>query len=322
MKVASFNIQKFGRSKISDPDVLNVLIRIVSRYDIIVILEVVDASGDSVKTFLEALNKANRKHHYTLQISSRLGRSRYKEQFMFLYRDDLVDLVGSYQYADKQPGDEDAFEREPYIVRFKCLNTVLKDLVMIPVHTKPEDSEKELDEMYDVFLHIKDKWKTDNVMILGDFNADGSYVSKKDMKEIRIRSDKNFHWLISDDVDTTVNKGNDNTYDRIVVYGQDMMEAVVPNSAKPFNFQAAYGLSTEQALKVSDHYPVEVELKRSAVTQESSGKVNTVDETQLLDTKEWREDLQELKRGNLLLEREKLNLEIKMLGLKMAKLEH
>lgn len=55
-----------------------------------------------------------------------------------------------------------------------------------------------------------------NVMILGDFNADGSYVSKKDMKEIRIRSDKNFHWLISDDVDTTVNKGNDNTYDRWV----------------------------------------------------------------------------------------------------------
>lgn len=49
--------------------------------------------------------------------------------------------------------------------------------------------------------------------------------------------------------------------------------------------------------------------------------MNTVDETQLLDTKEWREDLQELKRGNLLLEREKLNLEIKMLGLKMGKLE-
>lgn len=53
-----------------------------------------------------------------------------------------------------------------------------------------------------------------NVMILGDFNADGSYLSKKGMKAIRIRSDKNFHWLIKDDVDTTANTGNDNTYDR------------------------------------------------------------------------------------------------------------
>ncbi|XP_024270354.2 deoxyribonuclease gamma isoform X1 [Oncorhynchus tshawytscha] len=214
--------------------------------------------------------RANKKQHYTLQISSRLGRDRYKEQFMFLYRDDLVDLVGSWQYEDNQVGDVDAFAREPYILRFKCLNTVLEDLVLIPVHTKPDDSMKELDELYDVFLEVTKKWKTDNVMILGDFNADGSYLSKKGMKAIRIRSDKNFHWLIEDDVDTTANTGNDNTYDRIVIYGDDMLDAVVPNSAKPFNFQIEYGLSEEDALKVSDHYPVEVELKRKTPTEQSS----------------------------------------------------
>lgn len=43
-----------------------------------------------------------------------------------------------------------------------CVSTsVLKDLVMIPVHTKPEDSEKELDELYDVFLNVTQKWATD-----------------------------------------------------------------------------------------------------------------------------------------------------------------
>lgn len=57
---------------------------------------------------------------------------------------------------------------------------------------------------------------TQNIMIMGDFNADGSYVSKKGMKAIRIKSDKNFHWLISDDVDTTTRLKNDNTYDRFV----------------------------------------------------------------------------------------------------------
>ena len=38
---------------------------------------------------------------------------------------------------------------------------VLKDLVLIPVHTKPEDSVKELDELYDVVKVVKRKWKTD-----------------------------------------------------------------------------------------------------------------------------------------------------------------
>lgn len=51
-------------------------------------------------------------------------------------------------------------------------------------------------------------------MILGDFNADGAYVSKKKMKAIRIRTDPDFHWLIGDDVDTTVIQSNDHTYDR------------------------------------------------------------------------------------------------------------
>ncbi|KAJ7999301.1 hypothetical protein DPEC_G00192960 [Dallia pectoralis] len=261
MKIASFNIQKFGKQKLSDPQILAILVKIVSRYDVLVVLEVVDVNGAVVNKFLEELNKANKEHRYTMKVSGRLGRDTYKEQYMFLYRENMVELVTSWQYEDKQPGDEDAFAREPYILRFKCLNTVLEDIVMIPVHTKPKDSVKELDELYDVFLEVKKKWKTDNIMILGDFNADGSYVSAKKMKTIRIRSDKDFHWLISDDVDTTANNGNDNTYDRIVVYGDDMSAAVVPNSAKPFNFQKEYGLSDTDTLKVSDHYPVEVELK-------------------------------------------------------------
>ncbi|XP_036387467.1 deoxyribonuclease gamma-like [Megalops cyprinoides] len=261
MKVASFNVQKFGPHKVSDKDVLSSLIKIVSRYGIILILEVVDIKGKAMTTFLKELNKANPKNPYTMQISSRLGRNSYKEQFMFLYREDLVKLKDTYQYEDNQAGDEDAFAREPYILRFTCVNTALKDLVLIPVHTKPEDSEKELDELYDVFEAVREKWKTDDIMILGDFNADGAYVSRKKMKKIRIRSDKNFHWLIGDDVDTTANTTNDHTYDRIVVYGDDMLEAIVPNSAQPFDFHKAFGLTEEMALKISDHYPVEVELR-------------------------------------------------------------
>ncbi|XP_023657012.1 deoxyribonuclease gamma-like [Paramormyrops kingsleyae] len=261
MKVASFNVQRFGENKVADKNTLSTLIKIVSRYDIIVILEVVDTKGKAMKTFLEELNKANPAKPYTMKVSMRLGRKTYKEQYMFLYRESMVKVIDTYQYEDNQVGDEDAFAREPYILRFSCLKTKLKDLVLIPVHTKPEDTFKELDELYDVTMVVREKWKTDNIMILGDFNADGAYLSKGKMKKIRIRSDVNFNWLIGDDVDTTANTGNDNTYDRIVVYGKKMLDSIVPNSAMPFNFQEAFRLTAETALDVSDHYPVEVELK-------------------------------------------------------------
>ncbi|KAJ0036678.1 hypothetical protein NQD34_005355 [Periophthalmus magnuspinnatus] len=312
MKIAAFNVQKFGISKVSKPDVLSTLVKIVSRYDIILILEVVDVSGDSVKVFLKELNRVCTAHPYTIQLSARLGRTRYKEQFLFLYREDVVTLIDSYQYEDNQANDVDAFAREPYILHFKPHDTVLKDLVLIPVHTTPRDSENELDELYDVFLAVKNKWKTDNIMILGDFNADGAYVSKKEMKDIRIRSDKNFHWLIRDDVDTTASASTDHTYDRIVVYGNDMLAAIVPNSAKPFNFHKVYRMTEEMALDVSDHYPVEVELRSLTWSQETKQKSDS-------DTDVLQKEVLQLQKENLLLEREKLQLQICLLKQRLAK---
>ncbi|KAK9514817.1 hypothetical protein VZT92_025504 [Zoarces viviparus] len=321
MKIASFNVQRFGLTKVSDPDVLSALVKIVSRYDIVVILEVVDVSGASVKTFLEELNKVNTTHHYALQLSARLGRNRYKEQFLFLYRDDVVDLIDCYQYEDNQVNDVDAFVREPYILHFKPRNTVLKNIVLIPVHSTPRDTERELDELYEVFLVVKDKWKTDNIMILGDFKADGAHVSREEMKGIRIRSDKNFHWLIGDDVDTTSNTSNDHSYDRIVVYGEDMLAALVPNSAKPFNFHKELSMTEEMALRVSDHYPIEVELRKAP----PFWVMKDLQRCDVLDTRRASDILQadvlELQKENLLLEREKLQLQICMLKQRLAKLQ-
>uniref|UniRef100_A0A673MNW9 Deoxyribonuclease 1 like 4, tandem duplicate 1 n=1 Tax=Sinocyclocheilus rhinocerous TaxID=307959 RepID=A0A673MNW9_9TELE len=175
MKVTTFNIQKFGKSKLSDLFVLKTLIKV----SIIVILEVVDSSGDSVDNFPEELNKFNKTHYYTLEI-------------------------------------------------------MLEDLVLMPVHTKPEDSVKELDELYDVFQNVKMKWKTD-------------------VKHY------NFHWLITDDVDTiTIILINVTCSCTGSWYIDDMLKGVVLN---------LFFLNTD-LLSNTDHYPVEVELKKKLLKRQ------------------------------------------------------
>lgn len=57
-----------------------------------------------------------------------------------------------------------------------------------------------------------------NVIILGDFRGN---TRSEQMTGVRIRSDRNFHWLISDDVDTTAKTSNEHTYDRHV-YSRDL----------------------------------------------------------------------------------------------------
>ncbi|XP_022069566.2 deoxyribonuclease-1-like [Acanthochromis polyacanthus] len=262
MKVAAFNAKNLGQKKVTDKTVVHYLTKIMSRYSVVVILEVMDKSGEAMEKLLQELNSAgnNRQHPYSMIASRQLGRDTYKEQFVCFYREEDLKLKACHQYEDNQAGDEDAFAREPFILHFSCPTAAVKNLVLIPVHTKPDDSEKELDELHDVVKAVRRKWKTDNIMILGDFNADGRYLSKKKKRDIRINSAP-YHWLIEDEVDTTSSNLNDNTYDRIVVYGQTMLDTIVPGSAKSFNFQTEFKLSDEETLSISDHYPVEVELK-------------------------------------------------------------
>ncbi|XP_004691876.1 PREDICTED: deoxyribonuclease-1-like 2 [Condylura cristata] len=133
-------------------------------------------------------------------------------------------------------------------------------LVLVPLHAAPHQAVAEIDALYDVYLDVIDKWGTDDMLFLGDFNADCSYVRAHDWPAIRLRSSELFKWLIPDGADTTV--GNSHcAYDRIVACGARLRRSLKPQSAAVHDFQEELGLDRAQALAISDHFPVEVTLK-------------------------------------------------------------
>lgn len=71
--IASFNIQIFGQSKISNPEIMNILARIIKRYDVVAIQEIRSEEQDVVPTLLSYVNDGNIKYDYV--ISERLGRT-------------------------------------------------------------------------------------------------------------------------------------------------------------------------------------------------------------------------------------------------------
>nr|XP_006130951.1 deoxyribonuclease gamma [Pelodiscus sinensis] len=260
IKICSFNVRSFGEAKRAKPEVLDVIIKVISRCDIMLLMEIKDNSNKICPLLIEKLNgQFQEKYNYV--ISERLGRKSYKEQYAFIYRSNVVSVKQTYQYPDTQPGDVDAFSREPFVVWFQSSKTVVKEFVIIPQHTTPETAVREIDELYDVYLDVKQRWKSENFIFMGDFNAACGYVPKKHWKNIRLRTHTEFVWLIGDKKDTTVRNSTNCAYDRIVIHGEKLISAVVPNSADIFDFQNAFGMTEEQALEVSDHFPVEFELK-------------------------------------------------------------
>ncbi|NXG84449.1 DNSL2 protein, partial [Stercorarius parasiticus] len=254
LSVGAFNIQAFGDTKMSDEGVVGIIVSILRRYDVVLVQEVRDSDLSAVTQLMEQLNSVSTSP-YDYEISGPLGRDNYKEMYLFIYRTDIVSVVDTYQYEDPQ----DVFSREPFILRVSAPRTKVEEFVLVPLHSAPHDAVAEIDALYDVYLAIINKWGTDNIMFLGDFNADCAYVQPSDWSSIRLHTSEVFKWLIPDGTDTTVGK-SDCAYDRIVVCGAKLKRSIVPNSAAIYNFQRAFQLEQEEALAVSDHYPVEVKL--------------------------------------------------------------
>ncbi|KAM9592874.1 deoxyribonuclease gamma [Trichechus inunguis] len=275
LKICSFNVRSFGETKKENNNAMDVIVKVIKRCDIILLMEIKDSNNMICPTLMKQLNGNSRRGiKYNYVISSRLGRNTYKEQYAFVYREKLVSVKKSYLYHDNQNGNEDVFSREPFVIWFQSPHTAVKDFVIVPLHTTPETSVKEIDELADVYMDVKKLWNAQNFIFMGDFNAGCTYVPKKAWKNIRLRTDPGFVWLIGDQDDTTVKGSTNCAYDRIVLRGQEIINSVVPNSNSIFNFQKAYGLAEEEALDVSDHFPVEFKLQSSSAVTNSKKSVS------------------------------------------------
>ncbi|KAM4882405.1 deoxyribonuclease gamma [Thomomys bottae] len=274
LRLCSFNVRSFGESKKENGKAMDVIVKIIKRCDLILLMEIKDSSNKICPMLMEKLNGNSRRGiTYNYVISSRLGRNTYKEQYAFIYKEKLVTVKEHYLYHDYQDGDADVFSREPFVVWFQSPHTAVKDFVIVPLHSTPETSVKEIDELADVYTDVQRRWEAQNFIFMGDFNAGCSYVPRKAWKNIRLRTDPRFVWLIGDQEDTTVKKSTSCAYDRIVLRGREIVDSVVPNSNGVFDFQKSYGLSEEEALQVSDHFPVEFRLQSSRAFTNSKKSV-------------------------------------------------
>jgi len=84
---------------------------------------------------------------------------------------------------------------------------------MVGLHTKPADAVEEMEALVNVHAAVEQRWNTDNMLIVGDLNAECSYATQSELASLTLRNESLFSWLIGDEVDTTT-KSTDCAYDR------------------------------------------------------------------------------------------------------------
>jgi len=244
IRVASFNIQVFGVSKLGKPHVMEILADSVRHFDLVAIQEIRAKDQTIIPQFVEMINADGSRYDHVL--GPRLGRTSSKEQYAFVFNTDTIEVDRQWIYTISDP--QDFLHREPLVAAFRA-RAAAPDraftFTLINIHTDPDETDIELDALDDVFRTVQqDGSGEDDVILLGDLNVDEYHLGQLGRLpgiEALIRG-------------VPTNTRGNHTYDNIVFDRRFTIEYV--GRAGVFDLMQQYGLTQDEALEVSDHLPV------------------------------------------------------------------
>jgi len=242
----------------SNRTIAEILVKIFRRYDIALIQEIRDASGEAIHQLHEMINNCADCKQYGLELSDPLGRSNAKEQYGYFYRKDKVRILGTHQSQwsiQFGPRARNLWERPPFSIYFESIQDKTK-FVFSGIHVRPTEAVPEIDYLVELYPVLKAQFNEEKIMFMGDFNAGCRYVPRYRWEEIRLRTQVTYQWYISDAEDTTVAISRC-PYDRFV--GRSMHANVV--SSRVSRIDLEFNITRELARRVSDHWPIEFILK-------------------------------------------------------------
>jgi endonuclease/exonuclease/phosphatase family metal-dependent hydrolase len=242
--ICSFNIQVFGESKLAKPQAVDVLARVVRKFDIVAIQEVRAKSDDILPRFVQAVNADGSRYAHV--IGPREGRTVSTEQYTFVYDTTRIELDPTSPAVFPDPSDR--LHRPPMCARFRTRIQPAEmafSFWLVNTHTDPDLVPQELDALADVFAAMqRARPDEDDVILLGDLNAGPPQFTA--FKRI-----PGIGWAIAG---TTTNTRRTKTYDNLLFAWPATGEYLGTNGV--LDLQATFGLPLENALEVSDHNPV------------------------------------------------------------------
>ncbi|MBN72323.1 MAG: endonuclease/exonuclease/phosphatase [Gimesia sp.] len=249
IRIASFNIQVFGVSKMSKPQVPQILARIIQQFDVVAVQEIRSKDLSFLDEFLAILNSGERRYAYI--IGAPQGRTISKEQYAYFY--DTARVMVNHKWTYTVIDKYDKLHRPPYVAHFQTLSPSSENpftFTLINIHTDPDETDQELNVLDDVYRVVaNDGSQEDDVILLGDLNVDD-----QNLGELGRVGD--LMWTVSK---TPTNTRQSKQYDNIL-FSQHRSQEFTGISGV-YDFKTRFKLTAEEALLVSDHLPVWAEFQ-------------------------------------------------------------
>ncbi len=248
--IGSFNIQSFGQAKIVRPGVMERIVNVARRFDILAIQELRSKEQDVIPRFLQMLNSDGSR--YRASVGKRQGYNdrdspnRYFEQYVYVYDSEKIELTGPAYVAD---APEYVIHRSPYVAPFRTIGYPASQafsFVLMNVHVDPDDVPTEHDALTRIINGVRYRHQhEDDFILLGDLND----------------APRDFHaypWFSSQYAAipdrSATNTARTRNMDNIVFDSEATGEYL--NQAGVMDLMREFSMSSVEARTVSDHLPV------------------------------------------------------------------
>jgi deoxyribonuclease-1-like protein len=244
IKIASFNIQVFGESKLRKPEAMRTIVEVIRRFDVVAIQELRATSDELMPRFIAEINATGRRYDYL--VGPRLGRTSSKEQYVYVFDTATIECDRSSMYTAQNPGDK--IHRAPLVASFRTRNAPPQQaftFTLVNIHTDPDEVPQELAALADVIRGVRNDGRgEDDVLLLGDLNADERMLAN--LAQATGCS------LVVSGVPTNT-KGT-KTYDNLL-YARNATSEYTQQWGV-LDYVREYNLTQQQAEEVSDHRPI------------------------------------------------------------------
>ncbi|HAN98183.1 MAG TPA: endonuclease/exonuclease/phosphatase [Planctomycetaceae bacterium] len=244
IRIATFNLEQFGVSKLQDEAAMARLSQVLQQFDIVALQEITSKDPRAIEQLLAWVNRDEPR--FDIIAGPRIGRTAQQEQYAFLYDRSRVELDRSSSYVVTDP--DDLLHREPFVVWGRVLGpepSVAFTFTLVNVHVDPDLVDQELSWMADVMRGVRNDGRgEDDVILLGDFNADPNRIVRHvDVTGLQVALREG-----------TTNTRGTAAYDNIAFVQPGTVEYLGRSGV--FDFYNEFDLTMDEALDISNHLPV------------------------------------------------------------------
>lgn len=265
IKIASWNIENFGKSKATNPEIMKKIAFILKDYDIIAVQEISNVREQSdagcprnenacpgdencglIRNTLDTYLNDAYSENYEFVFSPQVKDERYlyiydPDSVEFIHADLAADPLDSLPICDLKPENTGLMVRQPYMASFQAGKF---RFILLTAHTSPSINEQEIAGLSEIYSQTSYDG-IENRIILGDLNADCSYL--KNTPHFF-----NSNILMIDWEDDTTVSDTDCAYDRFIW------------NYKTHDYYSDHGIYKNITDEVSDHYLIWAEFYTEA----------------------------------------------------------